>query len=148
MRWSDETFTVTTPSHTLLHNVPANGVQLLNDPTKCSGLDMAPIRFNSQSRSQSPGLILLPSFFDGRHPTISGSMYLDDGDFDTLKTEEERWVAALSEILAGPGYADGTLSWAGGTRTLTVRCEIPIEFSGAYPKTYVYGLVAADPTIA
>lgn len=144
MRYSDPTLQIATTSYTLQFNVTdANGVRLALVPDKCSGLDGAALRVTNEPKSQTSGLILHPSFKDGRHIVLGGTVYLDSGDFDDLQTSEDTWIAALAEI----ENTDGTLSWLSATRSIAVRYEIAIEFSGVYPKSFHLGLIAADPTI-
>ena len=55
-------------------------------------------------------------------------------------------AAALDQILR----ADGTFAWTPPGQTehsLTVRCDVPVSFTGSFQKQFIFGLVAADPTV-
>jgi hypothetical protein len=54
-------------------------------------------------------------------------------------------------VLASIIRADGTYIWSPtgvSSKSLTVRCDLPATYSGAMLKTYIFGLVAADPAFA
>lgn len=140
MQWNDATLTLTTASHTILFN-QATGDTYLNDPTQCAGLDAAPIRSTVDQKPQTSGGIIHPSFYDARHITMAGTLFNRTGTVAARTTLESNLLVALDDCL----NTDATLTWSG--HSLTVRYEIAAVFSGSYLKTYVFGLVAANPTI-
>jgi hypothetical protein len=143
MQWNDPTLTLITPAGSILFNQDT-GDTYINDPTQCSGLDQAPIRSNVDQRPQTHGGIIHPSFYDARHITrvlVARSGATETGQVATRQTLEDDLIAALDSIL----NTDGTLAWS--SRSLTVRCDIPANYTGAYLKNYQFGLVAANPAI-
>jgi hypothetical protein len=145
MQWNDATLLLTTGAGLILFNQEL-GDTYVNDPQQCSGLDQAPIRSNVDQRPQTHGGIIHPSFYDARHITLTGTLLVRNGTSEAAQIAgrqllEDNLIVALDSIL----NTDGTLSWSG--RSLTVRCDIPVTYTGAFLKNYQFGLVAADPTI-
>lgn len=143
------TATLTTPAGTVSFNA-SSGDTPVNNPESCSGLDMAPIRSSVDDKSQTNGGIVHPMFYGARHVTLSGTLVIRSastaaGVVTARGTLEQGLITKLASIM----NADGTYAWdeGGTTRTITVRCDQPILFSGGFQKTYVFGLVAASPTI-
>ncbi len=148
MFWNDSTLTLTTPGGTITFNA-ASGDAYYNDPTQCAGLGQAPLRVTIEDKPQTSGGILHPTFRAARHVTIGGIILIrsastDSGIVSARTTMIDNLIAALESI----ENADGTLSWDSAGSSLTVRSEIPFDPSGSLVKAYVFGLVAADPTIS
>lgn len=123
------------------------------DPTQCAGLDMVPLRTTIDDAPVTDGGIVHPFYQSPRHITLTGSLIVrsasDDAGFVTARNALED---ALNAALLSIQSADGTLTW---TRTgdverglAAVRCDITATYAGGMQKTYIFGLVAADPTIA
>lgn len=142
MQWNDTALTLTTASHTITFN-QATGDTYLNDPAQCAGLDGAPIRSTVDQKPQTSGGILHPSFYDARHITIAGTLLNRTGTVAARQTLEDNLIVALNDCL----NADATLSWT-GPHSITVRYEIAVAYNGGFQKSYVFGLVAANPTIS
>jgi len=144
-------FTLTTPASTLTLNASSGDTYLL-DPTLCSGLDMAPLRTPIDDKPQAHGGIVHNFWKGARHVTLSGLLYVvsastDSGVAAARNTLEDGLVAALESIL----QADGTLQFTpsgGSSRSLTVRCDVPVTYSGGFVKNFVFGLVAANPVFS
>lgn len=148
MYWNDPTLQLQTPSWVIQFNLDT-GDTYVNDPQQCAGLDGAPIRATIDDRPQTDGGILHPFYKGARHITLSGTLLVrtaaSDGSYVANRSAlEDNLVSACDELL----NTDGTLSWSGGLRQLTVRCDIAPTYTGSFQKTYVVGLVAADPNIA
>lgn len=136
--------TLTTPGGTIQFNTVAKPCYYM-DASRCSGLDMAPVRVTVEDRPTADGGIVHRAWLGPRHITLGGQLVVDTlADRATLMANLE---TALLSIL----QADGTYSWSpvtGGTHTISgVRCEIPVAYDGYLQKGYLFGLVAADPTI-
>jgi hypothetical protein len=134
--------TLTTPGGTITFNPVAggSGYYLTNAP----GLAQAPLRAPIDAKPQTGGAIIHPFLKDARHPTIEGFILPVVGP--TLVSMMDALVVALESI----EQADGSWSWTddgAALKTITVRCEIAVDYAGARPKTYTFGLVAGDPTI-
>lgn len=136
--------TLTTPWGALSFNA-ATKPTYYADASKCAGLDMAPVRATVEDKPTSDGGIVHNAYLGARHITLGGALVCDT--LTDRQTLEDNLNAALTSILR----ADGSLVWHpadGSTRTITtVRCEIPASFDGYLQKNYLFGLVAADPTI-
>lgn len=142
--------TLTTPWGTITFNA-SSGDTYKNDPSSCSGLDMAPVRSSIDDKPQTSGGIVHPAFLGARHVTLGGQLIIrssstEAGYLTARATLEQNLIAALTSIL----NTTGTYAWneGGTTRTITVTCNLEALFSGAWLKTYVFGLVAGDPTIS
>lgn len=133
--------TLTTPAVTLFFN-SATKPTYFHDPAGCSGLDMAPVRATIQDAPTADGGIVHKAWLGPRHIALAGSFIFDT--LDARKTLEDNLILALESIVR----ADGTYAYAIGTqtRTLTVRCDVPLATSGYLQKRYLFGLVAAIPT--
>jgi hypothetical protein len=151
-------YTLTTPGPDITFN--HTGIDMFNmlggdDEyyiTNAKGLDMPPLRTPMDNRPQTHGGLVHRFFKGPRHITIEGALMIRSTRIqDSIRTirndMEEELRTALESIID----ADGTLSWtpqltAGpDPRSLTVRCEIPLEFDGIELKTFLFGLVAANP---
>lgn len=142
--------TLTTPWGTITFNA-SSGDTYANDPQTCSGLDMAPVRSTVDDKPQTDGGIVHDAFLGARHVTLGGTLVVrssatEAGTISARYTLEANLTAALKSILR----ANGTYAWTdgGATRTITVRCDQAATYSGGFVKTYIFGLVAADPAIA
>jgi hypothetical protein len=137
---------LSTPGGTISFN--ATGSATYYFFTALSGLDQAPLRVTIDPKPQAAGAILHPFLRDARHATFEGLVVADSTS--TRNTMCDALVAALESI----EQADGTYSWTPtgqSTKTLTVRCDIPVSFPesrGPAVKTFMFGLVAANPVIA
>lgn len=149
-------FTLTTPGGTVLFN--NTGTDDFNVPgpnefyiTEIDGLDGPAIRAPIDARPQADGAILHNFWKGGRNITITGALIIRstrvmNSVVIARNTMEASLLAALESIL----QADGTLAWTPqgqGARSLTVRHHgaPPLEFSGIEVKTFIFGLVAANP---
>lgn len=143
MEWNAPA-TLTTPGGTITFNA-ATKPTYYNDASRCSGLDMAPVRATVEDKPTSDGGIVHNAYLGPRHITIGGQLVVDTlADRATLM---DNLITALVSILR----ADGTYAWTpttGGSRSISVRCEVPVTYDGFFQKGYLFGLVAADPTIA
>lgn len=151
-------YTLATPGGTILFN--NSGIDLFNmvgGPDEyyisdIQGLDGPSIRAPVDNRPQTHGGLVHPFYKGPRRVTIEGSLMVRSTRVQNAmrlirNDMEEALRVALESIL----QADGTLSWTvpltAGTdsRSLTVRNEIPVEFRGIELKTFVFGLIAANP---
>lgn len=142
-------YTLTTPANDPVFNAASGDTYIL---TAIRGLDGAPIRAPVDDAPQTDGGIVHPFRLGPRHVTAEGFILIrsaaTEAAFVTARnTLESALIAALEAIR----NADGTLTWTptgGAGKTLsTLRHDSPCEFSGAWIKTFVFGLVAANPTI-
>ena len=115
-----------------------------HDPDKCSGLDMAQVRATIEDKPRASGGIVYDALLGPRHIVLAGTIVTS-----TLATRnlfEKNLITILTYMLTN----NGTYQWLssdGITRTVTGRCEIGAEFPGKWLKSYVFGLVCADPTL-
>lgn len=117
-----------------------------------TGLDGAPLRTPVDNRPQTDGG-LVHAFFKGpRRIAVEGALMIRSTRVqNAIRIIRNDMEASLIAALDAIKDADGTLSWtvqlSGGpdARSLTVRNEIPVEFSGIELKTFTFGLIAADP---
>jgi hypothetical protein len=118
--------------------------------TALEGIGQAPIRAPVDDMPQGDGGIVHQFFYGPRHLTVEGfvlpfgydATYQANmwGRMDTL-------TAALDAILR----VDGVFAWTPPGQTahsLTVRCDVPVTFTGTFQKQFIFGLVAADPAIS
>jgi hypothetical protein len=115
-----------------------------NDPTKCAGLWLPATRPAVDDRPQAHGGIVHPTLLAARRPTIGGVIKAD------LQTVRDAMVVTLGEALVSILDADGTYAVTvnGATYTVTVRFEVSGQMSGALQKSYLFGLVAGDASVA
>lgn len=136
--------TFTFPSSTLSFNPAAGGDGFYL--TNVTGLDQAPLRITQEDKAQTDGANLHPSFRGARHITVEGYVLPVAGSTRNAACDD------LVEALEAIENADGTWAWTqtgdSGPRSVTVRCDVPVTFSGSLPKSFIFGLVAADPTIS
>lgn len=144
------TATLTTPAGTITFNA-ASGDTYFHDPTACAGLDMAPIRSEVDDKPQTDGGIVHDSYFGARHVTLGGVLVVRSSATESgAEIARAALEASLEAKLTSIMRADGTYTWTegGGSRSITVRCDQPCVFTGGWQKTYLFGLVAASPTIS
>jgi hypothetical protein len=140
--------TFTFPSSTLSFNPVFPGTADYYWLTNVVGLDQAPLRVTQDDKPQAPGAILHTSIRGPRHITIEG-LVVANSSVANRNTKCDSLRAALEAI----ENADGTWAWTPTGQTshsVTVRCDIPIVYSGGQgggPKSFIFGLVAANPTI-
>ena len=137
------TFTLTTPGGVVTFNA-GSGDEYLLDPAQCQGLDGATLRTPIDDKPQTDGGIVFPFYKTARHIILAGTLVNRTGTIAARNTMENTINTALNSILA----ADGTLGWTpsgGAAKTLTVRHEIPFTTQGYWLKTFVLGLVSANP---
>lgn len=143
--------TLTTPGGTVTFNA-ATGDTYLHDPGSCQGLDMAEVRAPIDNAPQTDGGLVHNFFLGPRHVTLGGELLVRTGTTEaSTATARNVLEAALTAACLSIIRADGTYSWTptgGALHTITVRCDIPVNYPGGFLKTYLFGLVAADPTIA
>lgn len=151
-------YTLVTPAGTVLFN--NEGIDLFNlvgGPDEfyisdIQGLDGAPIRAPVDNRPQTDGGLVHPFFEGPRRVTIEGSIMIRSTRVqNTMRLIRNDMEKELRTALRSIKAADGTLSWTVPLTTgtdsfsLIVRNEIPVEFRGIELKTFVFGLIAADP---
>jgi hypothetical protein len=113
------------------------------------GIGQAPIRAPIDDAPQADGGLVHQFFYGPRHLTVEGLVLpfaYDASHAATLWSTMDALQAALGAILR----ADGEFSWTPPGQTahsLTVRCDVPVSFSGSFQKTFIFGLVAANPTV-
>jgi hypothetical protein len=141
-------YTFTTPASTITLNA-ASGDTYLNDASQCSGLDGVELRTSVDPASQTDGAHVHPSFEDARHITLGGIIYITSSATDSgIMTARNSLEAGLIAACRSLKTANGTLAWTptgGSARSITVRCDILPTFTGSWVKSYLFGLVAADP---
>lgn len=138
--------TLTTPGTDITFNA-ASGDTYALDPERCAGLDQAPLRTPMDDNPQAAGAILHDFLRAGRPVTLGGHLINATGTASARNTLEANLVSALEAI----EQADGTfvITPSGmAAKTLTVRCLAPAAFSGAWQKTFLFTLIAADPDFA
>jgi hypothetical protein len=117
--------------------------------TALDGIGQAPIRAPIDDAPQADGGLVHQFFYGPRHLTVEGFVLpvsYDTSHAATIWSTMDTLQAALGAILR----ADGEFSWTPPGQTahsLTVRCDVPVSFSGSFQKTFIFGLVAADPTV-
>lgn len=143
--------TLTTPGGTLTFNA-ATGDTLWLDPSQSSGLDQAPLRTPIDKKPGAPGGIVFPFLRDARHVTLGGELFIrssgTETGYVTARNALEQTIRAALESIED---ADGTFAITPtglSTMSLTVRCDVPVTFAGLLVKTFLFGLVAADPDFA
>jgi hypothetical protein len=125
---------------------------------KVRGLAGVPLRTPNDSRPQTHGGLIHPRKKGPRPINFEGRFYVQ-----TVKTGNgialrwEQMEDALLAVLDDLDDAPGTLSYTtrgGNARSLEVWSQIPLETDvelGVNPgaaKTYTFGLMAADPSLA
>lgn len=139
--------TLTVPGPVVITFNAATGDTYQLDPSKCSGLDQAPIRAPVDNKPGADGGIVFDFLKGPRRVTLGGEFLNRTGTASARNTLELALIAALDLILA----ADGTLAITQSgqsAKSLTVRCEVPHSGSGGFQKQFLFGLVAANPVFA
>jgi hypothetical protein len=139
-------YTLATPGGTITFNSGSDQYVI----ARLTGLDGAPIRAPMNNRPQAHGGLVHRFLLGPRHLTIEGLFHVtssatESGYKAARRTMDVNLNNALNSILA----ADGTLTWTpsgGSALNLYVRHDQPLQVGGAWVKTFVFGLVAADPT--
>jgi hypothetical protein len=137
-------YTLTTPGPDITFNSGSDLYWL----SEITGLDMAPVRAPIDNSPQTDGGIVHDFFYGPRHVVFRGLLVPGTNTPTNRNTMENNLISALESILR----ADGTLSWTptgGSARSLTVRCDVPAQFSGGLslsPREFIFGMIAADPT--
>lgn len=137
-------YTLTAPGGTVAFNSGADQYYLTN----ITGLDQRPIRAPVDDRPQTDGGLVHNFHYGPRHLTVEGVVYVtssgtEAGVVTARNTMESTLIAALGSCLR----ADATLGWTptgGSAQSLTVRCDIPVQFTGGYFKAFIFGLVSAS----
>lgn len=118
--------------------------------TGLDGIGQAPIRAPIDDAPQTDGGIVHRFLYGPRHLTVEGLVLpfsYDSGFAATLWDQMDTLVAGLDQIVR----TNGIFAWTPpgqSEHSLTVRCDVPVTFSGTFQKAFIFGLVAADPTIA
>ena len=137
-----------TPAGTITFN-HATASTYAHDPGRCvytkstrGDIDDAPLTPGALLHTRVPGAAFL---------TLVGT-FLVRGVSAEADAAEARTdlIVALEAALVAIENTDGTYSWTptGKTqRSLTVRSDGVLQAPGGWQKTYLFGLIAADPTI-
>ncbi len=116
------------------------------DPARCSGLAMRKVRSSIYNRAQIDGYYFGNFYLEGRHLLLAGTILVDDTtEAAALATRESMIasaIAVLEPIATGSTGSTGTLNFVGGS-TLTVKCDVALDPTGAWLKSFVFGLVSA-----
>lgn len=133
--------TLTTPGPDITFNAASGNTYWL-DPTRCSGLDQAPLRTVIDPRPQTDGGLMHSNLRGPRRVTLGGLIIADTiANRNTLESSLKQALEAIEE-------ADGTFTITPtglSAMSLTVRCEIPLSTDGAFLKGFLFGLVAVSP---
>lgn len=152
-------YTLATPGDDIVfNNTGIDQFNLLGGPneyyiTDIQGLDGPPLRTPIDNAPQTHGGLVHPFLKGPRDVTIEGVLMIRStriqNDVREIRNQMEKNLREALDAIIG---ADGTLSWTvdyaddGPTaHSLTVRNNIRIEFRGIELKTFVFGLIAANP---
>jgi hypothetical protein len=124
--------------------------------TDIKGLDGAPLRTPIDNRPQTDGGLVHPFFKGPRLITVEGALMIRStrvqNSIREIRNQMEHDLRAALDTIYN---ADGTLSWTiqladdgPVSYSVTVRNNIPVEYTGIELKTFVFGLVAANPALA
>jgi hypothetical protein len=139
-------YTLVTPAATVLFNSGTDRYRI----SDIDGLDGAPIRATKDPVPLGDGGRPRNFFLDGREITIRGVLQVESAATEVAYVTarngmENTLMTALNSILR----TYGTLSWTptGGTlRSLAVRNDEPVQFTGGWLKDFIFGLYAGNPT--
>jgi hypothetical protein len=134
--------TLTTPGGVILFNDYSGSAYY--HFTDVQGLDQAPLRISRDKKPQAPGAIVHKTLQDARTPTFAGTVVA------TSVAQRNTMTQALITALESIENADGTYVWTPtglAAKTLTVRCDINVTYTGKLVKDFAFGLVAANPAI-
>lgn len=117
------------------------------------GLDGAPIRAQVDNAPQTDGGIVHSFYKGARHVNMQGNIIIQSVPLGAAcQSVRNDLEDALRLALASIIREDGLLSWVPtgsiSTHTLTVRNDVPVDFSpadGYLTTTFTFGLVAANP---
>lgn len=139
-----------TPAGTITFNA-ASGDAYQHDPLQCSGLDGAPLRVEQDPASLTDGGLLHTTLKGARHITLGGMLVIRSVSAEAaMATARTTLEDSLSAALDSIANANGVYSWTPtgkAARSLTVRYEGALMITGSWLKSYLFGLVAANPTI-
>lgn len=116
--------------------------------TNMIGVDQAPIRATIDPLPMGDGGVIHPFLLGPRHITVEGVVLpaaTNPTQAAACNELMDELIAALDAIVR----ADGTFTWSPtgvAARSLTVRCDVPVAFSGSSVKKFIFGLVAGNPT--
>jgi hypothetical protein len=117
-----------------------------------NGLDGPVIRAPVDNRPMLDGGIVHDFWKGPRHPVFNGVILIESVSLDGCQGVRDDMEDDLRDALDSILRADGTLSWTptngGGTRSLTVRYEVPVDFQPIEDyalDSFTFGLIAADP---
>ena len=150
MEWSGA-HSLITPAGTITFNA-STGDTYLHDPNTCVGLDgSGPLRTARDPRPLTDGSLQHPSFLDGRTVTIGGTIIIRSASTEAAvvtarNTMEDALSTALDSILNTTGVYQWVLT-GGSTRHVGVRYDSTILYSGAWLKSYLFGLFCPNPQI-
>ncbi len=134
--------TLVTPAGTLTFNA-ASGDRYLIDPARSSGLGMPKVRSPIDNKGQTDGYLLHDFFLEGRHLLLAGDMAIDSATTEAgVVTARDALASDMETKLTSILRATGTLNFSAGS-ALTVKCELGVDFSGVWLKSFVFGLVSA-----
>ena len=139
-----------TPAGTITFNAPS-GDTYIHYPSLCDGLDGVPIRSSSDPAPLTDGANLHTWFRGARPITLGGvlrvrSVSADDEIAEVRTDLEEALGAALESIVNTFGAYRWTPTGK-SQRSAAVRHDSAFRVSGAWQKTYVFGLLAPSPAV-
>lgn len=115
--------------------------------TNVTGLDGAPRRVTVEDKPRTDGGIWKPAPMGGRHIVIEGLLVPSDGTASARNTMADSLIDAVDEMF---DTATGTWAWTPSGQTahsIEVYGEMPVQITGSYVKSFIFGLYAPDPTI-
>lgn len=152
-------YTLATPGGTVLFNDYGDDKFNAYGPdefyvTDIKGLDSAPWRTPTDNAPQTHGGLIHPRLKGPRLITFEGALMIRSTDIQNeIRVIRNDMEAELLTALDSIDDQAGTLSWtvpmtAGDdARSLSVYVHIPdCEFNGIELKTFVFGLIAGNPT--
>lgn len=116
------------------------------DPERSSGLAMRKVRASTYDKAQTDGYYFGNFYLEGRHMLFGGDAVVRSQSLEeNVLTAREAMIAAAIAVLEpmASGAGSGTLNFIGGS-SLTVRCDLALDPSGAWLKKFVMGLVSGS----
>ncbi len=145
-------YTLTTPGGTVVFN---DGSADQHYITGIRGLSMPSLRTPMDSVPLGDGLLVHDFWKGGMHIGIEGIFLITSVRVqNSIVIVRNDMEADLVDVLDSILRANGTLAFAPqgeGTRTYTVKCEVPVDFTETdnyTVKAFSFGLVAGDPNWA
>lgn len=139
------TYTLTTPGGAVTFNSGTDRYHLSN----VLGMDGASIRAPIDKRPQGHGALVHRFLLGPRHITFEGVFHVTSSGTEVgYVTARNTLITNLQNALNSIYAADGLLAWTptgGSALNLHVRHDQPLVTSGAWLKSFIFGLVAADP---